>query len=206
MNIQDVRERITEFLAIRVRIDYWGLDYPDELYTQIGFTTLPANSAISLPVQDVVHTRENFNQVRTKLRFPYRIAYRFPGQLPYHDIPFRSLEGMLEYIHIYVLTQVPDPNILSFTPAILEDSITVARVEEIQTDPDWIVYLNFAIDTEFITTVLPDITDLQPPDFFDEDNLPSIDEINIRINRAKQGFQREDNSTYIIDSEINITL
>lgn len=204
MNIQGIRERISEFLSVRVRIDRWGLDYPSELYTQILSNTLPACSAKALPVQNVFHVQEGFNLIKTKARFPYVIAYRFTGQLSYHDLPLQALEGMLSYIQILSLLQKPDPSITSFAPADLEDSVTVARTGESNTGGDWVVLLNFAFDVEFNTTTIPDLTDLQPPDYYDFQDPPPVEEVNIRINRAKQQFKTSDPSTYILDSEIKI--
>ncbi|MBD2168059.1 hypothetical protein H6G04_27110 [Calothrix membranacea FACHB-236] len=204
MNIQDVRERISEFLSVRVRIDFWGLDYPDDLYTQILSNTLPACSAIALPIQNVFHYKEGFNLVKTKARFPYRIAYRFPGQLSFHDLPFPALEGMLSYLQILSLLQIPDPSITSFAPADLEDAVTVSRTEDLNAEGDWVVFINFAFDVEFNTTTIPDLTDLQPPDYYDFQDPPAVEEVNVRINRAKQQFKTTNPSTYILDSEIKI--
>ncbi|AFY49003.1 hypothetical protein Nos7524_3203 [Nostoc sp. PCC 7524] len=214
MNIQEIREKINDFLLQRVRIDYWGLDYPSEIYTPISSTTFPANSALSLPIQEVVHFREAYNQIKTSARFPYRIAYRFPGELPYHELPIKALEGMLSFIHIVSLIQSPDPDIESFTPANIEDSLTVARVEEVEND--WLVYLNFAFDVRFNTTLLPDLAELQPSNYYNLEDPPSLQELNLRVFRAKSGFKTKeeevaslipiinDPTKYTLDSEITI--
>jgi hypothetical protein len=202
MNIQIVRDKIRDFLVSRVRIDYWGLDYPSDLYATTLSGLYPANSAISLPVQGVIHSRLSTNQVKTEAIFPYRIAYRFPGQLAFHDLPFKGLEGILSYIQLLSIVQTPDSDIQSFTPLKVEDSITVSRVEGDNTD--WIVYINIAFEAKFNTTVVPDISDIQSPDYYNFDNPPSIEELNMRIYRAKEKFDTANNSTHILDSEIKI--
>lgn len=146
MNIQQARQAITEFLSIRLRIDTWGLDEPTRQYTTHNQTTLPANSARSLPIQNVIHTKDSFNVVRVKARFPYQIAYRFPGVMPYHDIPFNALEGMLEFIHILFLMETPDPEIQFIAPVLVEDAITYYEAgEEKVPHRDWIVYRTYAL-------------------------------------------------------------
>lgn len=211
MNIQIVREKILDFLVARVRIDYWGLDYPIDLYAPTLSGTYPANSAMALPIQDVVHTSSGYGQIKTQARFPYRLAYRFPGELAYHELPFPALEGMLSFIHIVSLLQTPDPAIESFVPVKVEDSITVKNPEEVRSD--WIVCLNFAFDARFNTTSIPDISDLQDPDYYNFDNPPSVQELKIRTYRAREQFKLEEsrilpiiinNPDYILDSEIII--
>lgn len=202
MNIQIVRQKIREFLTVRVAIYQWDLDYPDTYYFEVNNQSYPANTAIELPVQNVVHIREGQNLIKTQARFPYTLTYLFPGQMAFHELPLSAFEGMLSTIHIYSLLQSPDPDITFFQPAEIEDSINVVRTED--QNSDWLIYLNFAFDATFRTTELPDISDLQPPGYFDTDNPPSLQELQIRVNRAKPNFKPVDNSTYIEDSTILI--
>lgn len=202
MNIQIVRQKIREFLTVRVAIYQWDLDYPDTYYFEVNNQSYPANAAIELPVQNVVHIKEGNSLIKTQARFPYSISYIFPGQMPLHDLPLAALEGMLSTIHLYSLLQSPDSDITYFQPADIEDSITQARTKD--KDGDWLINLNFAFDVVFRTTVLPDISDLQPPGYFDTDNPPPLQELQIRINRAKPKFNSTDNSTFIEDSTILI--
>jgi hypothetical protein len=205
-NISTLGDSIRDFLVARVRVDYWGLENPSEIYSQYPTTPpAPANSAIALPVQNVLHSKEGTNLVKTTARFPFRIAYRFPGEMAYHDLPLKSLGGMLAYIQILSVLESPDPNITQFIPVELEDSITVARTGDINANgADWLVYLNFAFDVTFSTTTVPDISELQPNTFYDIGDPPPIHELNIRINRAKQKFNPVNNSTYTLDAEIRI--
>ncbi|UKO99365.1 hypothetical protein [Nostoc sp. UHCC 0870] len=202
MNIQIVRQKIREFLTIRVAINQWDLDYPESYYFTVNNQNYPANSAIEVPVQSVVHLKDGQASIKTTARFPYRLTYMFPGQMPYHELPWAAFEGVLSTLHIYSLIQSPDPDIEYFQPADIEDSITVSRTED--QDGDWLIHLNFAFDATFRTTEFPDISDLQPPGYFDTSNPPSLQELQIRINRAKPNFSPSDNSTYTEDSTILI--
>jgi len=198
MNIQLVRQRIREFLTIRVKIYRWDLDYPDVYY----FQQSPACTAIEFPAQNVFHRREGTKLIKTSARFPIRITYIFPEEThpEQHDLPLKALEGMLSSIHIYSLIQTPDPNISSFEPADLEDSITIGRAGDQK--GDWFVSLNLAFDATFNTTEFPDISDLQPPDYYQDGTPVPIEELKIRVNRAKSGFSPSDNSTFIEDTNI----
>lgn len=202
MNIQLVRNKIREFLTVRVSIYKWDLDMPDVLYYKVGDNSYPANTMIEAPVQNVVHTKQNKNSIITEARFPYRLTYIFPGELDFDSLPWRTLEGMLSFIHILPLIGAPDVLIEDMNPAELEDSISVARARE--NNGDWLVYLNFAYDVKFRTTELPDLGELQPPDYWDIDNPPSLEQLNVRINRAKIGFSSSDNTTYTEDNSLTI--
>ncbi|MBD2228024.1 hypothetical protein [Calothrix anomala] len=201
-NIQTIRESINDFLIARVRIDYWQLEYPSEIYAPTLTGTYPANSLTLLPVQNVLHYKEGFNQIKTLARFPYRLAYRFPGQLNYHSLPHTGLEGIISYIQTVSLLESPDPDIESFTPVKVEDSITVSNTDG--SGSDWLIYLNFAFDVKFNTTSIPGLDDIQSPDYYDFNNPPPLEELKIRIYRAKEKFITTNNSTYNLDSEINI--
>jgi hypothetical protein len=203
MNIQIVRQRIREFLTTRIAIYEWDLDEPDVLYFQVGSQGYPANTAIELPVMNLIHTKgASRNSVETSARFPYRLTYIFPGDIPLNALPLKALEGILSLIQIYSVLQIPDCEIKSFNPVIEEDSITIGRVGT--AEDNWLIQLNFSFDAVFITTDLPDISDIQPPDYFDPSNPPTLQELQIRVNRAKSKFNRSDNSTYIEDSVILI--
>lgn len=198
MNIQLVRQRIREFLTIRIKIYQWDLDYPDTYYYQQS----PANTAIEIPVQNVIHSREGSNLIKTSARFPYRITYIFPKEThpSYHDLPLKAVEGLLSNTHIQSLLQTPDSNILNFEPVQLEDSVTVYKTEG--GNQDWLVSLNLAFDATFNTTEFSDISDLQPPDYYSDGIPVPIEELRIRTNRAKPGFSKSDSSTFIEDSNI----
>ncbi len=202
MNIQLAHQKVKEFLAIRVKIDAWDLDVPEGVYSPTSNNYQPGSSAIALPIQNLVHKRAGLNLIETSVRLPYRITYRFPYDLAYDVLPFSGLEGVLSTVHLLSLLQLPDENIKSFQPAEVEDSITVDRIA--QEDGDWLVNLNFAFDVVFNTTDFPDISDIQPPDYYNIDNPPSLSEITIRVNRAKPEFIKSNTSTYIEDSTINI--
>lgn len=202
MNIQTVRAKVKEFISIRVRIDKWNLEVPDDLYSPTSNNYAPGNTAVALPIQNLTHIREGNSGIQTSVRLPYSIRYRFPFDLDYHSLPFAGLEGVLSTIHTLSLLQSPDDNIKSFQPAEIEDSITVGNIA--QQDGDYIVSLNFAFDVVFNTTEFPDISDIQPPDYYSIDNPPPLSEITIRINRANSNFIKSDNSTYVEDSTIII--
>lgn len=200
MNIQLVRQRIREFLTIRVKIYRWDLDYPDIYY----FEQSPACAAVELPVQNVVHSRDGTRSVKTSARFPIRLCYIFPEETypDYHSLPIGALMGQLSNIHIYSLLQTPDSNIIDFSPVDVEDSLSVARTED--SSGDWLVFLNMAFDATFKTTEFSDISELQPPDYY-QDGVPiPITELNIRTYRAKPGFSSLDNSTFKEDSNLNL--
>nr|WP_322719584.1 hypothetical protein [Nostoc sp. ChiQUE02]MDZ8232621.1 hypothetical protein [Nostoc sp. ChiQUE02] len=202
MNIQLAHQKVKEFLAIRVKIDAWDLDVPEGLYSPTSNNYQPGSSAIALPIQNLVHKRAGLNLVETSVRLPYRITYRFSFDLAFHEIPFSGLEGVISTIHLLALLQLPDENIKSFQPAEVEDSVTVERVAE--KDGDWLVNLNFAFDVVFNTTDFPDISSIQPADYYNIDNPPPLSEITIRVNRAKPEFIKSNTSTYVEDSTINI--
>lgn len=202
MNIQIIREKIREFVDARVSVYSWDLDYPDIYYYNVSGANYPANTAIELPVQNIVHSKEGKSGIITSGRFPYRITYIFPSQMPFADLPWKALEGMLSWLHILSLIQGPDALVESMGPAELEDSITIARTDE--QEGDWLVYLNFAFDITFRTTEFPDISDLQPPGFFPTDNPPPVDQVTVKVNRAKPRFSRQDVGSYIEDTEIII--
>ncbi|MGV0103974.1 hypothetical protein NSTCB13_02620 [Nostoc sp. DSM 114160] len=202
MNIQLVHQKVKEFLAIRVKIDAWDLDVPEGVYSLTSNNYQPSSSAIALPIQNLVHKRADLKLIETSVRLPYRITYRFPFDLAYHALPFRGLEGILSTVHLLSLIQSPDGNIKSFQPAEVEDSITVERIA--QQDGDWLVNLNFAFDVVFNTTDFPDISDIQPPDYYNINNPPPLSEITIRVNRAKPEFIKSRSTTYTEDSTINI--
>nr|WP_322714554.1 hypothetical protein [Nostoc sp. ChiSLP03a]MDZ8215807.1 hypothetical protein [Nostoc sp. ChiSLP03a] len=202
MNIQLAHQKVKEFLAIRVKIDAWDLDVPEGLYSPTSNNYQPGSSAIALPIQNLVHKRAGLNLIETSVRLPYRITYRFSSDLAFHEIPFSGLEGVISTIHLLALLQLPDENIKSFQPAEVEDSVTVERVAE--KDGDWLVNLNFAFDVVFNTTDFPDISSIQPADYYNIDNPPPLSEITIRVNRAKPEFIKSNTSTYVEDSTINI--
>ncbi|MEH2093994.1 hypothetical protein [Nostoc sp.] len=202
MNIQLAHQKVKEFLAIRVKIDAWDLDVPEGLYSPTSNNYQPGSNAIALPIQNLVHKRAGLNLIETSVRLPYRITYRFPYDLAYDSLPSSGLEGVISTIHLYALLQLPDENIKSFQPAEVEDSVTVERIA--QEDGDWLVNLNFAFDVVFNTTDFPDISSIQPADYYNIDNPPSLSEITIRTNRAKPDFVKSDSSTYIEDSTITI--
>jgi hypothetical protein len=203
MNIQTIRQKIREFITARIAIYEWDLDEPDVLYFQVGSQGYPANTAIELPVMNLVHTRgSGKSSIETSARFGYRLTYIFPGNIPLNQLPLKALEGILSTIHVYSILQTPDSDIKSFTPVEEEDSVTVGRVGT--ADDNWLIQLNFSFDAVFNTTELPDISDIQPPDYFDFNNPPTLQELEIRVNRAKPKFSRLDNSTFIEDSVILI--
>ncbi|MEH1858033.1 MAG: hypothetical protein V7L21_08530 [Nostoc sp.] len=201
MNIQLAHQKVREFLTIRVKIDAWDLDIP-ELHSPTSNNYQPGTSAIALPIQNLVHKRAGLNLIETSVRFPYRITYRFPFDLAYDALPFSGLEGVISTIHLLASLQLPDENIKSFQPAEVEDSVTVERIA--QEDGDWLVNLNFAFDVVFNTTDFPDISSIQPADYYNIENPPSLSEITIRVNRAKPEFIKSNTSTYVEDSTINI--
>ncbi|MBN3927108.1 hypothetical protein [Nostoc sp. NMS4] len=202
MNIQLAHQKVREFLTIRVKIDAWDLDVPEGVYSPTSNNYQPGSSAIALPIQNLVHKRAGLNLIETSVRLPYRITYRFPYDLAYDVLPFSGLEGVLSTVHLLALLQLPDENIKSFQPAEVEDSITVERIA--QEDGDWLVNLNFAFDVVFNTTDFPDISSIQPADYYNIENPPPLSEITIRVNRAKPEFIKSNTSTYIEDSTINI--
>lgn len=202
MNIQLARDAISEFLITRVRIDSLDIDYPDQLYSSSNNQIIPANVLLKLPIQSLTQIKSSTNSIKTTALCPYRLTYRFPSDMPYHDLPMKALEGMLEYINIIILLGNIDPAIESVIPARIEDSLTVEKASELQSD--WLVHINFAFNIAFTNTTLPDISDLQPGDFFDFGNPPTIQEITIKVNRAKAGFNNLDSATFTEDSEIII--
>ncbi|MFN6486291.1 MULTISPECIES: hypothetical protein [unclassified Nostoc] len=203
MNIQLAHQKVKEFLAVRVKIDAWDLDVPEGLYSPTSNNYQPGSSAIALPIQNLVHKKVGLNLIETSVRLPYRITYRFAYDLAYDALLFNGLEGVLSTVHLLSLLQLPDENIKSFQPAEVEDSITVERIA--QKDGDWLVNLNFAFDVVFNTTDFPDISSIQPADYYNIENPPPLSEITIRTNRAKPEFKKSNTSTYIEDSTINIT-
>ncbi|MEA5625313.1 hypothetical protein [Nostoc sp. UHCC 0251] len=202
MNIQIARDLVDEFLITIIKIDVFDLDKPKELYKYAGDNRFPTNTAVRWPVQNLIHTKQNLNSVKTTARLPYVLSFRFPGQMPYHELPLKALEGMISHIHLYSLLLPPDPRIESFIPVDLEDSVTVGRVEAAKSD--WLCHLNFAFDIKFTTTTAPDISGLQSPDYFQFNNPPTLQEIKIRTYRAKPDFTVEEVDTYIEDSEVII--
>ncbi|MBD2515192.1 hypothetical protein H6G93_09260 [Nostoc sp. FACHB-973] len=203
MNLQTVRGAITNWLLGRIRIDAFNLEYPPTLDSPIATETLPANSCITLPIQNVVHYKFGTGTVRTKARFPYRIAYRYSNVLGYHELPMTLLEGVLSFIQILTVLESPDGDISSFESVQLEDSITVSRSEEV--DRDWLVYLNIAFDAEFNTTTFPNLTGINPTNFYQIDNPPDFNELKIRVYRAKQGFNTSNPASHTLDTELTIT-
>lgn len=203
MNIQILADKIREFLTVRVSIYKWDLDYPDILYYKLGGNKVPANTMISLPVQNIVHDKDSKNVIITEARFPYRLTYRYPGQIEFDNLPWRTFEGMLSFLHIISLIQAPDPRVEDIKPAALEDSITVSRVGEQK--GDWLVHLNFAYDTRFRTTIMPDVSELQP-DYWSIDTPLTIAQITARINRAKPDFDSQVSSTYTEDNTLIINI
>jgi hypothetical protein len=203
MNIQTIRQKIREFLTTRIAIYKWDLDEPDVLYFEIGSQGYPANTAIELPVMNLFHTKgASSNSIETSARFPYRLTYIFPGDVPVSSLPLKALEGVLSAIHIYSVLQTPDSDIKSFNPVEEEDSVTIGRVGT--SEDNWLIQLNFSFETTFITTEFPDLSDLQPSDYFDSTNPPTLQELEIRVNRAKPKFNKLDSSTFIEDSVILI--
>jgi hypothetical protein len=207
MNIQTIHDKVREFLAVRVKVDNWNLETPEDVYSPTSTNYQPGSSAVALPIQNLVHSLSGVKSVETSVRLPYRIAYRFPYNLAYHELPIRGLEGLLSNIHIYSILQKPDENIKSFGPAEVEDSITYGTLKDKDADgnSDQVVFLNFAFDVVFNTTDFPDISSIQPPDYYNIENPPPLSEITIRTNRAKPDFVKSDSSTYIGDSTIIIT-
>jgi hypothetical protein len=202
MNIQTIRETLKSFIDGRVSVYQWDLDYPDTYYYNVLGANYPANTAIELPVQNLVHIKDGKNGIQTTARFPYRITYIFPSEMAYTDIPWASLEGMLSWLHILSLLQGPDALVEKMEPADLEDSISIARSDE--QEGDWLVYLNFAFDITFRTTEFPDLGDLQPPGFYPIDSPPPVEELKVKVNRAKPKFSRQEQTSYTQDTEINI--
>ncbi|MEH1966753.1 hypothetical protein [Nostoc sp.] len=202
MNIQIARDLVDEFLVTIIKIDAFDLDEPKQLYKYQGDNLLPTNTAIRLPVQNLIHTKQNLNSVKTTARLPYRLSFRFPAEMPFHDLPIRALEGMVAHIHLYAILLGPDPAIELFTPVDVEDSVTAERVNGVKSD--WLCHLNFSFDIKFNTTIVPDISDLQSPDYFQFENPPTLQEIKIRTYRAKPAFSVEEVDTYVEDSEVII--
>ncbi|MDZ8259454.1 hypothetical protein [Nostoc sp. ChiQUE01b] len=202
MNIQIARDLVDEFLITIIKIDAFDLDEPKELYKYAGEVRLPTNTSVRLPVQNLIHTKQNLNSVKTSARLPYRISFRFPGQLSFYALPLRALEGIVAHIHLYALLLGPDPIIESFIPVYVEDSVTVERVKDAKSD--WLCHLNFSFDIRFNTTTVPNISDLQSPDYFQFENPPTLQEIKIRTYRAKPAFSVEEVDTYVEDSEVII--
>ncbi|ANV88492.1 hypothetical protein [Picosynechococcus sp. PCC 7117] len=199
MNIQTVRNDLRAFISSKVLIHAWDLDYPDVLYTVIDDQEYPANTAIELPVQNIFHVKDGRNSIKTSARFTYRIAYIFPEVMPFNDLPWRSLEGIVSTIHIKALLEPPG-GIELILPAEIEDSLSVARSDDMS--GDWLIYLNFGFDVTFRTTELPDVGDLQPPDISD---FGTLQQLQIQVNRAKPEFSRLDNTTFNEDTVITIT-
>lgn len=203
VNLSIIRDSIRGFIATRISIFQWDLDEPSDLTYPIGLQHYPANTAIEFPAQNLFYQRDGLNTVNTSTILPYRITYRFHADYSYHELPLRGLENVLSTVQILTLLQKPSPEISTFEPYEIEDSLAVRRSED--TSGDWLVDLNFAFRVEFKTTEFPDISDLQPPDYYDQNNPPSVNELAIRVNRAKPGFSVQDSPTYIEDSVINIT-
>lgn len=214
-NLVTIGEAIGNALITWVRIDRWGLDNPTDLYSPYSTTTsVPANSAIALPVQNVLHNKSGYNQINTQARFPYRIGYRFPGEMAFSAIPFSALEGILVNIQVLAVLQYPDNNITHFAPVQLEDAITVARAQEVNgNNSDWLVYLNIAFDATFYTTTMPDVSLIQPQNYYNVSDPPPLNDLNIRVYRAKENFNTDasvmlplpmPNTTFTLDTIINI--
>jgi len=214
-NLVTIGEAIGNALISWVRIDKWGLDNPTDLYSPYSTTTpVPANSAIALPVQNVQHSKGGYNQINTEARFPYRIGYRFPGEMAFSAIPFSALEGIIVNIQVLAVLQYPDNALTHFAPVQLEDSITVARAPEVNGNTsDWLVYLNLAFDATFYTTSFPDVSLLQPNSYYDLSDPPPIADLKIRVYRAKENFNTlpsqivpliVPNTTFTLDTVLDI--
>lgn len=202
MNLTSVEQSIKEFITTRINIVSWDLDEPDVLTYEVGGNHYPANTAKQLPIQNLTYNKETFNRVVAKAIFPYVITYRFYSELSFVQLPISSLANVLSLVQILALIQTPDPDITLFEVVEIEDSITVRRAED--TSNDWLVELNFAFSAEFSITEYPNVSDIQPPDFYDIENPPPLNELKVRINRAKSKFKPTDTNSYIEDSEFII--
>jgi hypothetical protein len=202
MNINLVEQSIRDFINERIKIISWDLDEPDRLTYEYAGSHYPSNTAKQLPIQNLTYKRETFNRVIANAIFPYVITYRFYGELPYASLPLSSIANVLSHIQILSIIQNPHPDIKTCEVLEIEDSIVVRRSND--SEDDWLISITFALAVEFNVTSFPDIGDIQPGDYFPVEPPPELNQLSVRINRAKINFDVNDNTTYIQDSEIII--
>lgn len=202
MNIITAREAIRAFVDANIPIYRWDMDVPDVLYYNRGGFNIFANTAIELPLQELVSVREGNNGVVASVRFPYRVTWIFNGDQPINSLPFKSVEAVVANIQVLALISRPSPDFTQFTPYQEPDTVTISNTED--ESKDWLLSANFSFDATFRVTTLADTSDLTSPGYFDLGDEPVVNDISIKVHKAEQGFDRTNNTTFKLDNTINI--
>jgi hypothetical protein len=201
-NIKEVRTQVKAWLQKQIRIDKWDADPPSELYSihSTENNLLPANTAIEYPVENLLYFPTSFNSIKGKGTFPYSVVFRYLGGLTLDELPLTELESLVQYIQAKALLENPGCSISNVEFESNPNPLIISREEGDQSD--WLIYCNFSFSFEFNVTLLELSPDFEPPN---PDNSETVvEEIGIKINKAKPQFDIANSSDYKLDREIHI--
>ncbi|MDJ0705119.1 MAG: hypothetical protein QNJ46_17695 [Leptolyngbyaceae cyanobacterium MO_188.B28] len=150
MNPELARPTLRAFLESQIRIDKWGLNFPDDVEDLEN----PPSIAREEPLADL--SSENFfagqggpTPVTATLRCPYTIIFRFSSSLQYHQLPIGEAETNVLRI-LSVLQNEPYCVHEHFEEIAAEGRVVVAEAE----NRDWLITYQLTISPTFLAELL----------------------------------------------------
>lgn len=206
MFLSTLKNKVRAWFTNQVRVDVWSLDVPSTLATNINGTLYPSNTAVEVPLRDVVINDNYVSSNRTiSMALPYSVTYRFTGELTEDFLPLDELSALYTNVVVNWLTTATrlDEDILNvgltnIGAGISETPIVVTRVEDVS--KDWLVILMFDFSVEAVLT--PEtISAIQPPTYGIDDR-PTIEVNSLSMGVWRSKLEQLQGSGSTLDSTI----
>lgn len=147
MNLELVRYRLKEFIARHIRIDEWGLNFPD----QIDNGNSPPSIAREEPVSDAIQIvdpnfdgMDNDGPVLCQVRLEFTIMFRFSAVYQYVQLPKASAETALLKL-CRALIKAPECVDEEFHSIAASGRILIAEME----NQDWLLTYRLSVTPVF---------------------------------------------------------
>ncbi|MGJ3244941.1 MAG: hypothetical protein ACFE0I_02570 [Elainellaceae cyanobacterium] len=195
-----MQNALKNWLSNEIRIDQWTLNAPEDYATVVDGTQYPSNTAIALSAEEVAYERRGAAWYECEAEFPFKLQYRFTGQLDYHQVPRNLAHDLLNNILLKAASCYGD-----ISEAIQE--LTIPEQDDIicykpnESNGDWILLIQPKFRVRF-NADFADLSGLQPTESIDPFTFNSL---TIITNRGEIGFDPDDESTYSKDREFIIT-
>jgi hypothetical protein len=190
------------WLSDRVRIDKWTLEMPSVLATEIDGESYPANTAVQFPPIRVEFERTQFG-LYCRAEFHFRIAYRLPKTLAYHELPIGAATAILNNLYydaVVTPAEISEAIVTLTTPP---DGVDIQVSDPQQESKDWILMLSLQFYIEF-KAIKADDSEFNPPN---TDPPPTpITRLDLGIYRGDINFDVDDPATFDLDRSYSLQL
>lgn len=207
-NVATIKQAIRDWLELKMRIDVWDLDVPMKLFadTSTQALPLPAMSAISYPVKDLMYQRgeggaAGNERVTGFAGLTFSLVYRFTGQLTAEQLPIDDVEAIAEFLYVSSMFELQGCNGLRrLVPEPSEFPVQLTRMEDSQSD--WLVYLHMLFNVEFHVTSIGLAPEYSNPGSGSGEEISKLRELNIKVFRGDLDGITTDNT---LDSDTIIS-